>query len=271
MAAVARLALGCSSWLLLGHAAAFSACIDKCVKTPTENGHFECCTNPLVSAFNKPSCATGCHMAEVRPLPLAASLPSLTPLTRAAPDARAQYSQSLGECESWCEKASEAGHPCAFQIPAVTGTDGAVNMCGSCDCGLHDCPGHAPPEPAQCKDPASTDPPGPGDCGWTNRCRGSLVGCKLGCKIQQAEARTSWGFVIVIVLSGAAYVGGGVGFAVKKQGKPPALDSHPHHRRWLEFGGLVADGLQLTRSKATGQAVPSASRGGGTDTVHAKT
>eukprot|EP01046_Picozoa_sp_COSAG06_P045341 COSAG06_NODE_6253_length_3012_cov_3.331617_4_plen_233_part_00 len=134
-------------------------------------------------------------------------------------------------------------------------------MCGACDCGLHDCPGHPPPEPEQCKDPANGGPDG-GDCGWTNRCRGSLEGCKLGCKIQQSAGRTSWGFVLVLALSSAAYVGGGVGFAVKRLGAPPALSSHPHYRQWQEVGGLVADGAQLTQAKLTGRPMPKQSRGG---------
>jgi hypothetical protein len=46
--------------------AGFTECIEQCVATPAAAGHFECCTNPLVSSFNKPSCASGCHMAEVR-------------------------------------------------------------------------------------------------------------------------------------------------------------------------------------------------------------
>jgi hypothetical protein len=134
-------------------------------------------------------------------------------------------------------------------------------MCGTCDCGLHDCPGHPPPEPEQCKDPANGGPDG-GDCGWLNRCRGSLEGCKLGCKIQQSAGRTSWGFVLVLALSSAAYVGGGVGFAVKRLGAPPALSSHPHYRQWQEVGGLVADGVQLTQAKLTGRPMPKPSRGG---------
>eukprot|EP01043_Picozoa_sp_COSAG02_P007799 COSAG02_NODE_240_length_27672_cov_67.291445_6_plen_90_part_00 len=46
--------------------AGFSECIEECIKTPTPQGHFDCCSNPLVSSFNKPSCSTGCYMAEVR-------------------------------------------------------------------------------------------------------------------------------------------------------------------------------------------------------------
>ena len=46
-------------------ATGFSECIEQCVKTPAAQGHFECCTNPLISSFNKPSCAVGCYMAEV--------------------------------------------------------------------------------------------------------------------------------------------------------------------------------------------------------------
>jgi hypothetical protein len=135
-------------------------------------------------------------------------------------------------------------------------------MCGTCDCGLHDCPGHSPPEPEQCKDPANGGPAG-GDCGWVNRCRGSLEGCKLGCKLQQSDGNNGVGFVLVLCLSAAGYVVLGVGLSVKRSGAPAALASHPHYRRWQELGGLVVDGVRVSQAKLTGRAMPRPSRGGG--------
>ena len=135
-------------------------------------------------------------------------------------------------------------------------------MCGTCDCGLHDCPGHSLPEPEQCKDPAHGGPEG-GDCGWTNRCRGSLDGCKLGCKLQQSAGRSSWGFVLVLWLSSMGYVGGGVGLRMKRNGAPCTLASHPHYRQWQELGGLVVDGVKLTQAKLTGRPIPRPARGDG--------
>lgn len=172
-----------------------------------------------------------------------------------------QYSQNLAECNSWCEKAS-ADDGCTFQVPGVSGKDGSISMCGTCDCGLHDCPGHAPPEPEQCKDPANGGPEG-GDCGWVNRCRGSLEGCKLGCKLQQSAGRSGWGFLLVLCFSAAGYVGIGIGLRVKRNGAPTALASHPHFRQWQEFGGLVVDGVRMTQAKLTGKPMPRPSRGGG--------
>eukprot|EP01043_Picozoa_sp_COSAG02_P007800 COSAG02_NODE_240_length_27672_cov_67.291445_7_plen_311_part_00 len=172
-----------------------------------------------------------------------------------------QYSQNLAECNSWCEKAS-ADDGCGFQIPGVSGKDGSIQMCGTCDCGLHDCPGHPPPEPEQCKDPAHGGPEG-GDCGWQHRCRGSLEGCKLGCKLQQSAGRSGWGFMLVLCLSSAGYIGIGIGIRVKRNGAPAALASHPHYRQWQELAGLVTDGVQMTQAKLTGKPIARQTRGGG--------
>ena len=222
-----------------GGVQAWPECIEQCVETPVKDGHFDCCTNPLVSSFQKPSCATGCLMMD--------------------------YAQNLAECDSWCEEASKDGCD-SFQIPALKGPEGRVQTCGECACGLRDCPGHAPPEPESCKDPTKGGPAG-GDCGWVNRCRGSVEGCKRGCMYKQAinGSRTSWGFVLVLLFAMAGYTAGGVGLAVKRSGAPLALTSHPHHHRWREFVGLVMDGVELTRAKATGKSAPRSSaavRGG---------
>ena len=107
-------------------AGSFSACVDQCIATPAKLGHFECCSNPLLSSFEKPSCATGCRIAE--------------------------YVHTLAECDAACDAAGVA--KCSWDIP---NGGGKVNMCGGCDCGLHDCPGHEPPEVL----PLSSPPPAP--------------------------------------------------------------------------------------------------------------
>jgi hypothetical protein len=35
------------------------------------------------------------------------------------------------------------------------------------------------------------------------------------------------------------YVGGGVGYAHRTQGTPPALSAHPHFAQWQQLHGLV--------------------------------
>ena len=90
---------------------------------------------------------------------------------------------------------------------------------------------HLPPrclQPEQCKDPANGGPEG-GDCGWTNRCRGSVEGCKLGCRFQQSDGRSGWAFFAVLVASAGLYVGGGVGVAVRAGAKPSLRENPTPH------------------------------------------
>ena len=151
-------------------AAALSAsvqhCVDICIVTPAPAGHFECCHDPIKSSFSAPSCATGCLMNE--------------------------YAHSLHGCEALCDAAKTAApeQGCAYTIPGGP----VIGMCDNCPCGLRDCPKFPPnaAEPETCKDPASGGPDG-GDCGWMNRCRGSLEGCKKGCAIHYRLVRTGGG------------------------------------------------------------------------------
>ena len=115
-------------------AGSFSACVDQCIATPAKLGHFECCSNPLLSSFEKPSCATGCRIAE--------------------------YVHTLAECDAACDAAGVA--KCSWDIP---NGGGKVNMCGGCDCGLHDCPGHEPPEVLPLSSPPCP-PPHPASAAW---------------------------------------------------------------------------------------------------------
>ena len=121
-----------------------AGCVDVCVHTAATNGHWECCDDPFASSFQQPSCATGCLFAE--------------------------YTAGRAECDEMCEKAHGQSTGCTFKIP--NGPEKAIAMCGTCNCGLRDCP-WAHPEPESCKDPAG-DGPKDGDCSWPQRCRGSV-------------------------------------------------------------------------------------------------
>ena len=55
-------------------------------------------------------------------------------------------------------------------------------------------------------------------------------------------------FVLVLVLAGGAYVGGGVALGRRAGGKAAGLKAHPHWPRWVELGGLVSDGVAFSRA-----------------------
>ena len=172
-----------------GPAAALTTdeCVDVCIHTPAAAGHWECCSDPYDSSFQKPSCASGCLMA--------------------------QYTASLSTCEAMCETASAPGCD-VFQIPG--GPEKGIAKCGTCNCGLRDCPWASPnpaKEPESCKDPANGGPVG-GDCAWPQRCRGSLEGCKKGCVFAQEVNKLPVVFVAGTLVLLAVYVGGGVAHGV---------------------------------------------------------
>ena len=208
-------------------AATVEECVERCVKSPAPAGHFECCTNPLVSSFQAPSCATGCLMAE--------------------------YAHNNGECNSMCEEAgkSAALQGCEYTIPHGGPT---IKMCGGCDCGLHDCPGHPKPEPEICKDPANGGPDG-GDCGWTNRCRGSIEGCKKGCVWgREVDDAGTAGllFSVCVLLAAAAYTGGGIAIGIRSGRPRRGLRSHPHYSQFMQLRGLVVDGARFSQRRLRG-------------------
>ena len=200
-------------------------CIDTCVKSPAPAGHFECCTDPKSSSFQAPSCATGCLMAE--------------------------YAHNLAGCNKMCEDAR--GPPdgqCSFTIP----NGPTIRQCDTCNCGLRDCPAHPKPEPEICKDPANGGP-ADGDCGWVNRCRGSVEGCKKGCKWgQQMDGGGTLGLIIsvVLLLGGAIYAGGGVALGARAGAGKRGLSAHPHFAQWQELRGLVLDGARFTQRRLRG-------------------
>ena len=65
----------------------------------------------------------------------------------------------------------------------------------------------------------------------------------------RVRCASAWGIGFLIVFGGVTllYVVGGVGFAVKTQGKRVALTSHPQYSQWQEMHGLVKDGIEYAR------------------------
>lgn len=65
------------------------------------------------------------------------------------------------------------------------------------------------------------------------------------------DATSNWGIAFVITLSVCTvlYVGGGIGFANKTQGKDLAISSHPHFGHWAQLRGLVTDGAIFAKAK----------------------
>ena len=127
-------------------------------------------------------------------------------------------------------------------------------MCGGCDCGLHDCPGHPKPEPEICKDPANGGPDG-GDCGWTNRCRGSIEGCKKGCVWgREVDDAGTAGllFSVCVLLAAAAYTGGGIAIGIRSGRPRRGLRSHPHYSQFMQLRGLVVDGARFSQRRLRG-------------------
>lgn len=70
-------------------------------------------------------------------------------------------------------------------------------------------------------------------------------------------AAWGWTFVIALSVCAAVYGGGGIGFGVRSQGKPPGVDAHPHYEQLSAIGGLVQDGVAWTQTQIANR------RGGG--------
>lgn len=66
---------------------------------------------------------------------------------------------------------------------------------------------------------------------------------------------SGWGstLLVMLVLCGAAYVGGGVAFGTRTSGKQ-GLAAHPHYQKWIDLQGLVVDGGSAVRSSGSGAA-----------------
>ena len=66
---------------------------------------------------------------------------------------------------------------------------------------------------------------------------------------------SNWGVELLLFLGlgGCAYLGGGIALAVKTQGKPVRVGSHPHVSLWVEMHGLVIDGVGYAHGVAVGR------------------
>ena len=72
----------------------------------------------------------------------------------------------------------------------------------------------------------------------------------ITCQPKETLDDGGWGaqFLLVVGVVVAAYVGGGVALSGRKGG----LRVHPHHQRWTQLAGLVADGLATVRGHRGG-------------------
>ena len=59
--------------------------------------------------------------------------------------------------------------------------------------------------------------------------------------------------IVTLGVMAAAYVGGGVGYAVKAQGAAPAIAAHPHYDRMVQLAGLVQDGTTFAAARLRGR------------------
>lgn len=83
---------------------------------------------------------------------------------------------------------------------------------------------------------------------FLTHCRpSSLLPCKNS---QPSSGGWGWALIIVLLVSGALYVGGGIGYAVKVQGIAPAaaVAAHPHLEKWHQVAGLVKDGAVFSHA-----------------------
>ena len=65
---------------------------------------------------------------------------------------------------------------------------------------------------------------------------------------------SGWGLIFLLGISASvtAYGVGGVGYAVRAQGKPAVITSHPHYERWVDASALLVDGVRFSRGKVLG-------------------
>eukprot|EP01051_Picozoa_sp_SAG22_P015673 SAG22_NODE_2083_length_3036_cov_7.310861_3_plen_196_part_00 len=140
------------------------------------------------------------------------------------------------------------GRPCLGVQPGNVLAQVAADCAGLANCVLETCPCNGGPT-CQCPDKAECFPP-------TSKC---FVDPAPNC-VKGFDATYScsglWGVVFCagFFATALAYVGGGVGWAVKVQGKPLSLRPmaefpHPHRPYWALVLGLAQDGLQFTLLK----------------------
>ncbi len=100
--------------------------------------------------------------------------------------------------------------------------------------------------------------PEPNEKACNNPCKGDATemcgGHFLISLVATSEPDTwAWVFVAVLLLSLAAYAGGGVMLARRSGGgRGQGLKVHPHYGRWVELAGLVSDGVAFARGQSSG-------------------
>lgn len=63
-----------------------------------------------------------------------------------------------------------------------------------------------------------------------------------------AASSWGWGVVAVLLLGGAAYLGGGIAYGSRRQGRATTgLRAHPHYRQMVALHALVLDGVAVVR------------------------
>jgi len=82
--------------------------------------------------------------------------------------------------------------------------------------------------------------------------------CTKDFEVTYSCSAAGWGFVAFVALGAVAYVGGGVLYAQRVQGRTSSgassVQLHPHYSRWLEAKALVEDGVAHARGRAGGAA-----------------
>ena len=59
-----------------------------------------------------------------------------------------------------------------------------------------------------------------------------------------------WTFILLVVLSGGLYAGGGIAFNVKTAGATPGWEALPHQEHWQNIHALVQDGVAFSKRRA---------------------
>eukprot|EP01050_Picozoa_sp_SAG11_P027303 SAG11_NODE_6861_length_1234_cov_1.311894_1_plen_261_part_10 len=82
-------------------------------------------------------------------------------------------------------------------------------------------------------------------------CHPGRAGCTPELKDVQiyCSPDSTWGttFILLVLVVGAGYIGGGVVLGGRQRGRVMSLDVHPHYKTWLEGHSLVCDGISFAR------------------------
>jgi hypothetical protein len=68
------------------------------------------------------------------------------------------------------------------------------------------------------------------------------------------EIEWGWSFLLAIGVVSAGYVGGGLAAGRTRGDSGRGLDAHPHARHWRQVGGLIIDGVRVTKGRSRGGA-----------------